>query len=166
MKFVLSLVALLVGQAAAFSSPPVSARTSALADCLTKEQVLAEPDCTELGKRVWDPLGLADLGSDETLAWFRHAEVKHGRVCMAAFVGWWATGAGLRWPGEIDYSGLKYSDIPSKGLEAWAAVPAAGKAQILMFIGFLEWGDEYFAGKAGEHYLKGGVPGKVRHCVV
>ena len=42
---------------------------------------------TGLGQ-VWDPLGLADLGSPATLAWMRHAELKHGRVCMAAFVGW------------------------------------------------------------------------------
>merc|ERR1719352_978309 len=37
---------------------------------------------------VWDPLGLADLGSPATLAWMRHAQLKHGRVCMAAFLGW------------------------------------------------------------------------------
>ena len=35
----------------------------------------------------FDPWGLADVGSPETLAWYRAAELKHGRVCMAAFVG-------------------------------------------------------------------------------
>ena len=35
----------------------------------------------------WDPMGLADSGSPATLAWFRAAELKHGRVCMAAFTG-------------------------------------------------------------------------------
>ena len=34
----------------------------------------------ETGFVTWDPLGLADLGSPATLAWFRHAELKHGRV--------------------------------------------------------------------------------------
>lgn len=40
---------------------------------------MSSPDTTELGK-VWDPLGLADIGSEETLAWYRHSEIKHGRV--------------------------------------------------------------------------------------
>ena len=39
----------------------------------------------------WDPWGLAELGSDETNAWFRHAELKHGRVAMAAVTGWCVT---------------------------------------------------------------------------
>lgn len=42
----------------------------------------------ETGMAVWDPLGLADLGSPATLAFMRHAELKHGRVAMAAFSGW------------------------------------------------------------------------------
>ena len=42
----------------------------------------------ETGFTTWDPLGLADLGSPATLAFFRHAELKHCRVAMAAFTGW------------------------------------------------------------------------------
>ena len=42
----------------------------------------------ELGGGVWDPLGLADLGSERTLRWFRAAEVKHCRVAMLATLGW------------------------------------------------------------------------------
>ena len=34
----------------------------------------------ETGFVTWDPLGLADLGSPATLAWFRHAELKHGNA--------------------------------------------------------------------------------------
>jgi hypothetical protein len=126
--------------------------------CMSREAILAEPNTIEFGG-IWDPLGLSKLGSDETIAWFRHSEVKHGRVAMAAFVGWWAVGAGLRFPGELAH-GLEFSSIPSKGLEAWDAVPGWGKAQMLLFAGLIEFHDEIFFSKRGEHYLRGGTPGK------
>jgi hypothetical protein len=130
--------------------------------CISKEAIMAEPNTIEFGS-VWDPLGLADWGSEETLAWFRHSEVKHGRVAMAAFVGWWAVGSGLRFPGELAH-GLEFSSIPSKGLEAWDAVPGWGKAQLLMFAGLIEFHDELFFSTRGDkkHYMRGGIPGKVR----
>jgi len=126
--------------------------------CISKDAILAEPNTIEIGS-IWDPLGLAEYGSEETLAWFRHAEVKHGRVAMAAFVGWWAVGAGLRFPGELA-TGLDFSSIPSKGLEAWDAVPGWGKVQMLLFAGLIEFHDELFFSRRGTHYLRGGTPGK------
>jgi len=130
--------------------------------CISKEAILASPNTIEFGQ-MWDPLGLADIGSDETLAWYRHSEVKHGRVAMAAFVGWWAVGSGLRFPGELAH-GLDFASIPSKGLEAWDATPGWGKAQMLLFAGLIEFHDELFHARRGEggHYLRGGIPGKVR----
>merc|ERR1711933_666282 len=83
----------------------------------------------------------------------------HGRVAMAAFVGWWAVGAGLRLPGELAPD-LAFSSIPSKGLEAWDAIPGLGKVQMLILAGLIEFHDELFHSKRGIHYLKGGVPGK------
>ena len=146
-----------VSSAAAFAPTKSGASTSAVS--ATKAEILSEPDTVEFGK-VWDPLGLAELGGDETLSWFRHSEVKHGRICMAAFVGWWATGAGLRFPGELSY-GQSFASIPSKGLEAWEAVPGWGKAQLLLFAGLIEFHDELFYSRRGTHYMKGGTPGKV-----
>lgn len=35
----------------------------------------------------WDPLNLADEVSDETLDWYRAAELKHARICMLASLG-------------------------------------------------------------------------------
>ena len=32
--------------------------------CITKAEIMSEPNCLEFGS-VWDPLGLAELGSDE-----------------------------------------------------------------------------------------------------
>jgi|EP00624_Nannochloropsis_granulata_P005370 light-harvesting complex I chlorophyll a/b binding protein 1 len=36
----------------------------------------------------FDPLGLSKGKDDETLGWYRAAELKHGRVCMLASVGY------------------------------------------------------------------------------
>ncbi|KAL9188454.1 hypothetical protein ACHAXT_006832 [Thalassiosira profunda] len=151
-----ALVLSALGMASAFA--PVANKVSTTSLGLSKEQILSEPDTTEFGG-VWDPLGLAEIGSDETIAWYRHAEIKHGRVAMAAFVGWWAVGAGLRLPGELAY-GVNFADIPSKGLEAWDAVPGWGKAQMLLFAGLIELHDELFFSRRGTHYMRGGTPGK------
>ena len=141
---------------------PTSSRESVSTKvALTRDEILASPNHLELGK-MWDPLGLAELGGDETISWFRHAEVKHGRVAMAAFVGWCATaGAGLAFPGELSH-GLDFASLPSGGLEAWEAVPGWGKAQMLLFAGLIEFHDELFYSRRGTHYMRGGIPGKVR----
>ena len=115
--------------------------------CITKAEIMSEPNTIEFGS-VWDPLGLAELGSDETLAWFRHAEVKHGRVAMAAFTGWAVVGAGLTLPGDLTREGLHFADIPKAGLAAWDAVPGIGKVQMLIFAGLIEFHDEIFAAKS------------------
>eukprot|EP00612_Vaucheria_litorea_P001457 CAMPEP_0171457754 /NCGR_PEP_ID=MMETSP0945-20130129/3706_1 /TAXON_ID=109269 /ORGANISM="Vaucheria litorea, Strain CCMP2940" /LENGTH=219 /DNA_ID=CAMNT_0011983425 /DNA_START=48 /DNA_END=707 /DNA_ORIENTATION=+ len=47
---------------------------------------------TETGG-VWDPANLAGKASEETLAWYRSAELKHGRVCMLAAAGFLVQGA-------------------------------------------------------------------------
>lgn len=38
--------------------------------------------------KKFDPLGYSQLGSDETLNWFRAAELKNGRVAMLATTGY------------------------------------------------------------------------------
>ena len=159
MKSSIALLALAASSVTAFA-PQQSMKKSVTEVELTREEILSEPNNIEFGK-MWDPLGLAELGGDETIAWFRHAEVKHGRVAMAAFVGWTAVaGAGLRLPGELAH-GTTFASLPSKGLEAWDAVPGWGKAQLLLFAGLIEFHDELFFAKRGTHYMKGGVPGKV-----
>jgi len=158
MKTTAAIVLSALSMASAFAPAANKASSTAMDAAVPRETVLSEPDTTEFGK-IWDPLGLAEMGSDETIAWYRHSEVKHGRVAMAAFVGWWAVGAGVRFPGELAH-GLNFADIPSKGLEAWDAVPGWGKAQMLLFAGLIELHDELFFSRRGTHYMKGGTPGK------
>ena len=188
MKLCTALVLAAVGSAAAFAPPMVATRKVVSSSrfmseeeeaaeeeaapapapapaapsytCMSREAILASPNTIEFGK-MWDPLKLSELGSDETIAWFRHSEVKHGRIAMAAFVGWWAVAAGLRLPGELAH-GLDFASLPSKGLDAWDAVPGWGKAQMLLFAGLIEFHDELFFSRRGKHYLRGGTPGKVR----
>jgi hypothetical protein len=45
------------------------------------------PTKNELGIGFFDPLGLSKDKDEETLSWYRAAELKHGRVCMLASLG-------------------------------------------------------------------------------
>mmetsp|Transcript_96130 Transcript_96130/g.176072 ORF Transcript_96130/g.176072 Transcript_96130/m.176072 type:complete len:289 (-) Transcript_96130:55-921(-) len=111
----------------------------------------------------WDPLSLASLdfwgqGNDATWGWLRHAEIKHGRVAMAAFVGYCIQANGIHWPFALQGGGVEQTWYKA-GLsppEQWDALPKESKIQILVFIGFLEWWSE-FAGE--KHYMRGGKPG-------
>mmetsp|Transcript_17036 Transcript_17036/g.38510 ORF Transcript_17036/g.38510 Transcript_17036/m.38510 type:complete len:179 (+) Transcript_17036:2-538(+) len=84
----------------------------------------------------FDPLGLLDEADQERFDRLRYVELKHGRICMLAVLGHIVTSAGIRLPGEIAY-GLPFADVPN-GLKALEVVPAAGIAQIVAFVGFLE----------------------------
>jgi Chlorophyll A-B binding protein len=85
----------------------------------------------------FDPLGLVADGDQDKFDRLRYVELKHGRVCMLAVVGYLTTEAGYRLPGDIDYAGTKFADIPS-GFDALVAIPQAGLAQVVIFCGFLE----------------------------
>ncbi|KAL7580820.1 hypothetical protein ACA910_001097 [Epithemia clementina (nom. ined.)] len=95
----------------------------------------------ELGAQVplgfWDPLGLVADGDQAKFDRLRYVELKHGRISMLAIAGYLTAEAGIRLPGTIDYAGTTFESIPN-GFAALKAVPAAGIAQIVAFVGFLE----------------------------
>ena len=100
----------------------------------------------------FDPLSLATSGSEETLLWFRAAELKHSRVAMLATTGYIVQGSGIHFPGMLSHD-VSFESLSSmKPLDAWAAVPDAGKAQILLTIFIAEMISE----AKGTHYTKGG----------
>jgi hypothetical protein len=124
----------------------------------------------------WDPLDIVtEDTSPETIGWFRHAEIKHGRVAMAAFVGFLVQSNGIYFPWNIqgplaflpgceDIPAMSFGDISAAGgpADQWDALPTAAKVQIGCVIGFLEmWGETSLALEAdGEkHYVRGGKPG-------
>ena len=114
----------------------------------------------------WDPLNIGDCDA-ELIGWFRQAEIKHGRVAMAAFVGFTAQANGLVFPGNLQglfAPKLAYADIAAAGspLEQWDALPSSAKLQIFGVIGLLEvWGELTPALEAAgtKHYVRGGKPG-------
>jgi hypothetical protein len=127
----------------------------------------------------WDPLGIVtETTSPETIGWFRHAEIKHGRVAMAAFVGFTLQSNGFVFPWNIQaplgYWGpesataklesLSFADIAAAGgpADQWDALPTAAKVQIILVVGFLEmWGETSLALEQDgqKHYVRGGKPG-------
>ena len=106
----------------------------------------------------FDPLRLSTVGSDETLMWFRAAELKHSRVAMVATTGYLVQAAGFHFPGMLS-SDISFESLSSKNpFDAWDAVPAAGKAQILATCFIAELVTE----SKPDHYTKGGpLPGMV-----
>jgi len=86
---------------------------------------------------LFDPLGLLDTADQEKFDRLRYTEVKHGRICMLAFLGNIITRAGLHLPGSIDKAGDSFDSVPN-GWAAVQAIPGEGVFQIVIFVGFLE----------------------------
>merc|ERR1711933_85339 len=80
------------------------------------------------------------MGDQERFDRLRYVELKHGRICMLAFLGNIITRAGIYLPGSIDLSGTSFSSIGN----GWAAIsgphgiPQAGLFQLIAFVGVLE----------------------------
>merc|ERR1712073_149857 len=88
----------------------------------------------------WDPLGLGKDGDADVFRRRRESEIKHGRICMIATIGFMVTSLGYRFPGELSPStGITFAKVPA-GLEAIGAVPALGWVQWFIFCGLIEGG--------------------------
>jgi len=116
----------------------------------------------ETANKVFDPWGLATMGSDKTLAFFRHAEIKHGRVAMAAMVGFLFHINHIHFPGMLSPTyGVSFEALSNMGpFEAWNNVPLLGQLQVIWTIAGLEHASECLD-PAG-HYTKGGTPGNLK----
>merc|ERR1719229_325629 len=119
--------------------------------------------------QYWDPLKLSEKefwgqSNDATIGFLRHAELKHGRVAMAGFVGYCIHENGVRWPFALSSSLPDYSSF--EGLSApdvWDATPLASRLQILVVIGFFEFWSEWSTALEADgmvHHMAGGKPGQ------
>merc|ERR1719439_526094 len=132
----------------------------------------SEEDLKALAKSLnpivgyWDPLSIGDdkttpsngfwseYSNERKIAWFRQAEIKHGRVAMAAFVGYCVQANGGHWSFPMTLSGAEWpTGTPP---EQWDALPQASKWQIILFVGVLELFDE----AKQPHYTNGRKPGQ------
>merc|ERR1719231_710068 len=112
----------------------------------------------------YDPLNLAEGefwgdSNAATIGFLREAEIKHGRVAMAAFVGFIVHANNIRFPWDKIANSVPTDLSPQA---TWDAIPEAAKWQIILTIGFFEFWREnaYVLKEDGEtHYMRGGKPG-------
>jgi hypothetical protein len=132
----LAILASLLASAAAFAPAQNSARTSVATNMAFEDELGAQPP---LG--FFDPFGLLSGDVDqERFDRLRYVEIKHGRICMLAFLGQVTTRAGLHLPGNIDYSGHAFDSYPNgvAALFGPNSIPTSGLVQMVAAIGVLE----------------------------
>merc|ERR1719223_431299 len=116
--------------------------------------------------KFYDPFDVTETylwgqSQEFTIGWLRQAEIKHGRVAMAAFVGYCVqSNFVFPWPQTMDGTPFPSTDLSPP--EQWDAMPFGAKLQIILFVGFLELYGELSEGNGmGQtHYTQGGQPGK------
>jgi len=79
----------------------------------------------------FDPLGFSKNKDDRTLRYYRESELKHGRVAMAACLGWFITAGGVH--------PAFNSELSSDPLEAMQQLPFVGWLQFILGCGAIEW---------------------------
>jgi hypothetical protein len=162
MKSSLVLLASSIGIASAFA--PASQTKSSVQLSETKADL--EQLAGELNPIVkfWDPMGLADgnfydMGEAGTVGFLRHSEIKHGRVAMAAFVGYCVQSNFIfPWPQHMD--GTTGPSVDLSPEQQWDAIPENAKWQIFTLIALLEVWDESSNLQGLPHYTKGRMPGQ------
>merc|ERR1719261_614609 len=102
----LAIATTLVASAAAFA-PSKVAQTSTALNAFESELGVQPP----LG--FFDPLGLLDDADQERFDRLRYVELKHGRICMLAFLGNIVTRAGAHFGGAIDKAGHAFDSYPN-----------------------------------------------------
>jgi len=132
----LAIVSTLFAGAAAFAPAPQARTSTAInGDARSPDGLGVDPGPLDL----FDPLGLAE--DTDSFARRRAVEIKHGRICMAAFIGMMVQELGYTFPGSLDLKGeVPFSSVMDNGMgfPALAAVPTFGLVQILLFGGIAE----------------------------
>jgi len=112
----------------------------------------------------WDPLALSDYSfwgtsQEATIGFLREAEIKHGRIAMAGFVGYIVHSNDIRWTFDKVASSVP-TGLPAPAV--WDAIPDIAKWQIILFVGVMEsWRENkvVLEAEGQKHYMSGGKPG-------
>jgi len=157
----LAILSVLAGYAAAFAPAPQSTQSSvALHETKADLNALAQKLNPVVG--MYDPLNLAEAefwgySNEATIGFLRHAEIKHSRVAMFAFVGYIAHANGIKFPWAMQMDGSPFPTETSPP-QLWDAVSDSAKFQIFAVILFLEAWSE-IPSDSHQHYMAGGKPG-------
>eukprot|EP00536_Pseudo-nitzschia_multiseries_P005575 jgi/Psemu1/238633/estExt_Genewise1.C_1050048 len=166
MKTTATILLATAATATAFTSPSTHSASTQLQSAQSDLEALA----VDLNPSIkyYDPLRLStwnfwEQGDEATIGFLRHAEVKHGRVAMAAFVGY-CVQSNFHWPWAMKLDGTPFPSTDLSPPEQWAALPIESKHQILTLIGFLEIYSELASSVTDPdvyqaHYMRGGKPG-------
>merc|ERR1712061_595251 len=115
----------------------------------------------------FDPLNLSEMefweqSNEATIGFLRHAEIKHGRVAMAGFVGYCVHENHIQFPwkpiGGMDYSAFQGLSAP----DIWDKIGLVAQLQIVAAIGIFEFWSEksdVLEAQGEAHYMRGGKPG-------
>eukprot|EP00933_Yihiella_yeosuensis_P024241 TRINITY_DN1877_c0_g1_i3.p1 TRINITY_DN1877_c0_g1~~TRINITY_DN1877_c0_g1_i3.p1 ORF type:complete len:503 (-),score=105.82 TRINITY_DN1877_c0_g1_i3:117-1430(-) len=105
------------------------------------------------GEKGFDPLCVTDA---LPVYWMREAELKHGRVCMLASVGWIATDLGLRFSDNPVFQDATTITAHDKALNAGYMLEMFGVVGIIELYGtFLLWQGtwRHFYREAGDFFI-------------
>lgn len=126
-----AVLSLLASTAAAFAPAKMAASKSALNMASEFENELGVIAPTGF----WDPAKLSSGISQEKFDYYRTLEVKHGRVCMLAILGYVAPET-YRFGFDIA-PGLSCTEVPN-GIAALDSIPVLGWVQIIWAVGAVE----------------------------
>jgi len=95
----------------------------------------AHLDGSMAGDKGFDPM---NLGSGFNMKYLREAELKHGRICMLAFIGYIQVDLGNTWPGAPKVSSLAAHDASVQNGSMMALLLAVGLMESLSYVAIYE----------------------------
>ncbi|CAK0869941.1 unnamed protein product [Prorocentrum cordatum] len=103
----------------------------------------------------WDPAGFTKDGDADAFKRRRCVEIRHGRICMLATMGYITPEITGKFPGYLSLDEkILFEDVPN-GLAALSKIPVGGYLQILAYCGYCEFTGTgvkdgiFFEGSAG-----------------